>query len=84
MTAPLDLQLAALRPALLRFATLQLRNESMAEDVVQDALMAVLEKPERFAGQSSLRTYVTGIMKYKIIDVLRASKRTRQIETADD
>jgi len=84
MTAALDLQLAALRPALLRFATLQLRNESMAEDVVQDALMAVLEKPERFAGQSSLRTYVTGIMKYKIIDVLRASKRTRQIETTDD
>jgi RNA polymerase sigma-70 factor (ECF subfamily) len=84
LAATLHLQLAELRPALLRFATLQLRNESMAEDVVQEALIAVLEKPERFAGQSSLRTYVTGIMKYKIIDVLRASRRTRQIETDDD
>ena len=63
---------------------LQLRNEAQAEDVVQDTLIAILEKPERFAGQSSLRTYVTAIMKHKIIDVLRAAKRTRQIETYDD
>jgi RNA polymerase sigma-70 factor (ECF subfamily) len=84
MTATLHQQLEALRPALLRFAILQLRNETLAEDVVQDALIAVLEKPERFAGQSSLRTYVTGIMKHKIIDALRATSRERQIETQDD
>lgn len=64
MTTSSDLhrELESLRPALVRFAVLQLRNDSLAEDVVQDALMAVLEKPERFAGQSSLRTYVTGIL----------------------
>ncbi|HSY29080.1 MAG TPA: sigma-70 family RNA polymerase sigma factor, partial [Burkholderiaceae bacterium] len=32
----------------------------------------------------SLRTYLTGILKHKIIDVMRASKRVRQIETAED
>ncbi len=80
MSDALHLQLNALRPALLRFALLQLRNDAVAEDVVQDTLIAVLEKPERFAGQSSLRTYVTGIMKHKIIDAIRASKRTAQIE----
>ena len=84
MIADLHRQLELLRPVLLRFAALQLRNDAQAEDVVQDSLIAVLEKPERFAGQSSLRTYVTGIMKHKIIDVLRASGRTRQIETFDD
>jgi len=84
MTASLHKQLEAMRPALMRFAILQLRNETMAEDVVQDALIAVLEKPERFAGQSSLRTYVTGILKYKIVDALRASNRERQIETQED
>jgi RNA polymerase sigma-70 factor (ECF subfamily) len=84
MTDSLHAQLNALRPALLRFAMLQLRNDAAAEDVVQDTLIAVLEKPERFAGQSSLRTYVTGIMKHKIIDVMRASKRMRQIETMED
>ena len=76
-------QLEALRPALLRFALLQLRNESVAEDVVQDTLIAVLEKPDGFAGQSSLRTYVIGILKHKIIDTLRHSQRYRQIEVED-
>ena len=84
MIDDLPRQLEALRPALLRFAMLQLRNEAQAEDVVQDTLIAMLEKPERFAGQSSLRTYVTAILKHKIIDVMRASKRTRQIEVHDD
>ncbi len=83
-SATLHGQLEALRPQLLRFAQLQLRDASLAEDAVQDALMAVLEKPDRFAGQSSLRTYVTGILKFKIIDNLRAATRERQIVTCDD
>jgi RNA polymerase sigma-70 factor (ECF subfamily) len=85
-SSPLTLhrQLEVMRPLLVRFAQLQLRNQALAEDAVQDALIAVLEKPERFAGQSSLRTYVTGILKFKIIDCLRASGRERQIETCDD
>lgn len=84
MSDDLPLQLEALRPVLLRFAMLQLRNDAQAEDVVQDTLIAILEKPDRFAGQSTLRTYVTAIMKHKIIDVMRASKRTRQIDVYDD
>ena len=83
-TTSLHRQLEAMRPQLVRFAQLQLRNEALAEDAVQDALIAVLEKPERFGGQSSLRTYVTGILKFKIIDNLRAATRERQIECADD
>lgn len=77
-------QLEVMRPLLVRFAQLQIRNQALAEDAVQDALIAVLEKPERFNGQSSLRTYVTGILKFKIIDCLRASSRERQIDTAED
>lgn len=81
--ARLHRELEALRPALVRFAVLQLRNDALAEDVVQDTLIAVLEKPDRFAGQSSLRTYVTGILKHKIIDVLRTSSRECRIEAED-
>ncbi|MBI1890290.1 MAG: sigma-70 family RNA polymerase sigma factor [Burkholderiales bacterium] len=76
-------QLESLRPALLRFALLQLRNESLAEDVVQDTLIAVLEKPDGFAGQSTLRTYVIGIMKHKIVDLLRSSQRWRQLDVGE-
>jgi RNA polymerase sigma-70 factor (ECF subfamily) len=77
-------QLEAMRPQLMRFAQLQLRNEALAEDAVQDALMAVLEKPDSFRGQSSLRTYVTGILKFKLIDTLRAASRERPFERDDD
>ena len=85
MTATLTLhaQLEALRPQLVRFALLQLRNEALAEDAVQDALMAVLEKPDSFRSESSLRTYVTGILKFKIIDNLRLASRERQIDSTD-
>lgn len=83
-SSDLHRQLETLRPVLLRFALLQLRNESQAEDVVQDALIAVLEKPDSFAGQSSLKTYVIGIMKHKIIDLLRSGQRIKQLEVADD
>lgn len=72
-----------MRPALVRFALLQLRNATQAEDTVQDALIAVLEKPGNFTGQSSLRTYVTGILKHKIIDALRAASRERPLDTQD-
>lgn len=84
MLTPITEQLESLRPVLLRFARLQLRNDAMADDVVQEALMAVLEKPDSYAGQSSLRTYVIGIMKHKIVDVLRHARRTRQFDDSDD
>jgi RNA polymerase sigma-70 factor (ECF subfamily) len=44
----------------------------------------VLEKPDSFRGQSSLRTYVTGILKFKIIDGLRVASRERQFDSAGD
>lgn len=82
--AALSRQLEAMRPLLIRFAELQLRNQALAEDAVQDALLAVLEQPQRFAGRSTLRTYVIGILKFKIIDNLRRSTRERQIEAYDE
>lgn len=71
----LHTELDRMRPYLLRFARLQVKDDGLAEDAVQDALIAVLEKPENFSGRSSLRTYVVGILKYKIIDLLRSAKR---------
>jgi RNA polymerase sigma-70 factor (ECF subfamily) len=76
----LGADLAALRVQLIRFARLQLRNDEWAEDAVSDTIMAVLEKPHAFQQQSSLKTYVTGILKHKIIDQLRARRREIQID----
>ena len=80
----LESELAALHKPLLRFAQLQLRNDSLAEDVVSETFLALLEKPDDFEGRSSLRTYATGILKFKIIDVLRKRGREVHIEPLDD
>ena len=80
----LESQLAALHPPLLRYAQLQLRNDGLAEDVVSETLLAILEKPEAFEGRSSLRTYATGILKFKIVDVIRRKGREVHIEPLDD
>ena len=56
----------------------------MAEDVVSEALLAILEKPDNFEGRSSLRTYATGILKFKIIDGIRLRGREAHIEPLDE
>jgi RNA polymerase sigma-70 factor (ECF subfamily) len=80
----LESDLAALHQPLLRFAQMQLRNDSMAEDVVSETFLAILEKPGSFEGRSTLRTYATGILKFKIIDVLRKRGREVHIEPLED
>jgi RNA polymerase sigma-70 factor, ECF subfamily len=72
--------LGRLRPSLLKIARLQLRNDTWAEDVVSETLLAALEGTQRFAGQSQLKTWVVGILKHKIIDCFRKSGREVSIE----
>ena len=64
------------RPYLLRVAMLQLRNNEVAEDVVQDTLVAALQGSSGFSGRSTIKTWLTGILKHKIVDVIR--KKTRE------
>jgi RNA polymerase sigma-70 factor (ECF subfamily) len=80
----IETELARLHQPLLRFAMMQLRNESIAEDVVSETFLAILEKPDSFEGRSSLRTYATGILKFKIIDVIRKRGREVHIEPLDE
>jgi len=63
------------RDDLVRFANLQLRDPSQAEDVVQEALLAATQGSERFEGRSSLKTWVFSILKHKIIDAMRSGRR---------
>ncbi|MDP1538312.1 MAG: sigma-70 family RNA polymerase sigma factor [Burkholderiales bacterium] len=71
------------RSYLLRYARLQLRDPA-AEDVVQETLLAAIEGAARFSGKSSLRTWLTGILKHKIIDHLRRTGREQPLTGADD
>ena len=77
-------QIQLLQPQLLRYARTQLRNEAWAEDAVSETVVAALEKPQAFAGQSQLKTWLVGILKHKVIDQLRRHKREATVLSEDD
>jgi len=63
------------RGYLMRVARLQLRDTALAEDVVQDTLAAALTAQAGFTGKSSVKTWLTGILKHKIVDAIRRKQR---------
>jgi RNA polymerase sigma-70 factor (ECF subfamily) len=54
--------------ALIRMAMGHVADREVAEEVVQDTWMAVIEGLDRFQGRSSLRTWIFGIMIHKAKD----------------
>ena len=71
------------RSYLVRYAILQLRDPHLAEDVVQETLVAAIENRSKFSAQSSLRTWLVGILKHKILDLMRRQAREPQLNVAD-
>ena len=78
-------QLVSHHDSLLRFAHLQLRNAAWAEDAVSETMLAALAKPQAFQSRSQLKTWLIGILKHKIIDMLRLHGReiSHSMETDD-
>ena len=72
------------RTYLLRYASLQLRDRHAAEDAVQETLLAALAGESGFAGRSNLRTWLTGILKHKIVDAIRRASRDGAAPDPDD
>jgi|CXWL01.1.fsa_nt_gi RNA polymerase sigma-70 factor (ECF subfamily) len=68
--------------ALFRFAFVRVRDEAAAEDLVQDTLLSAIQSIEKFDGASSVRTWLVGILKHKIIDHYR--KNSRHIQLAEE
>jgi RNA polymerase sigma-70 factor (ECF subfamily) len=72
---------------LYRYAVVRLHNEDAAQDLVQETFLAALRSRERFAGKSSPRTWLIGILKHKLIDHIRKASREKpatDLELDDD
>lgn len=78
---PSDLN--AHRAAMLRFARRKIRDADLAEDAVQDALLAALASGDSFKGESALRTWLIGILNHKIQDTFRRELRYVRQEAND-
>jgi RNA polymerase sigma-70 factor (ECF subfamily) len=70
--------------ALYRFALVRVRDSAVAEDLVQDTLLAALRAHERFAGQSSELTWLIAILKNKIVDHYRRHVREAPLPDSED
>jgi RNA polymerase sigma-70 factor (ECF subfamily) len=60
---------------LLRYARTRVRDEQLAQEAVQETLLAALESLESFNGRATLRTWLTGILLHKIHDGFRRGVR---------
>jgi len=61
--------------ALYHYALSRVRDAVVAEDLVQEALLAALKGKDRYQGRSTERTWLVGILKNKVLDHFRAEKR---------
>lgn len=74
-------RLGALHRDMLRFARLQLRDAELAEDAVQEAIEAALVNAASYGGNASLKTWVFGILRNKIVDILRRGSRSPMLSS---
>ena len=71
--------LTEIRRDMLKFASLQLRDDSLAEDVVQEALMGAMANAKDFLEKSALKTWVFAILRNKIVDQIQQKSRTTNV-----
>ena len=71
MTDPRFADIESHRPYLLRYALSQLRDGQLAEEAVQETLVSALESVGTFGGKSTLRTWLTSILRFKVVDLQR-------------
>ncbi len=72
------------RSYLLRFARRRLRDPAQAEDAVQDVFEAVLSGRAAFAGRAALRSWLTAVLKNKIVDLVRRHAGFESLDGGDD
>ena len=72
------------RAYLLRFALRKLRDPALAEDAVHDVFEAILSGRAAFGGRAALRSWLTAVLKNKIVDVLRRTPRHASLDDDDD
>lgn len=65
---------------LFRYAVARVRDKSVAEDLVQETLLAAIGAADRFKGDSTEQTWLIGILRHKVLDYLRSLSRERDIQ----
>ena len=72
------------RAHLVQFARRRLMDPSLAEDLVHDVFEAVVSGRAAYAGRSALRSWLVGILKHKIVDLVRQRSGHDSLDVGDD
>lgn len=65
---------------LYRLALRHARDAHRAEELVQETLLAALQARDGFRGESTVRTWLVGILRHKMIDEIRRRDRLTEID----
>ncbi len=76
--------LAAQRSYLVQFARRRLMDPALAEDLVHDVFEAVASGRAAFGGRAALRSWLVGILKHKIVDLVRQRSGHDSLDADDD
>ena len=76
--------MVAHRDYLVRFAQRKLQDPALAEDAVHDVFEAVISGRALFGGRAALRSWLTAILKNKIVDLIRQRARYDSTDATSD
>lgn len=62
------------------YALMRVGKKELAEDMVQETLLAALQSWQSFAGDSSERTWLIGILRHKILNFFRHNKGYEDVD----
>lgn len=68
------------RAYLYHFALKHVRDAHLADDLVQETLLAALQSTSDYAARSTYRVWLTGILKHKMLDAFRDRGRYLRLE----
>ncbi len=69
---------------LYRYALMRVRDTAVAEDLLQETLLAAIGSYQNHEGRSSERTWLVGIIRHKVVDYFRRLARTPEFQMAEE
>lgn len=81
----LDLEQLVLEHAdyLFQYALRHFPQKDTAQELVQETFLAAIESAENFRGEAAPRTWLTSILRFKIIDQIRRQTRDKVLPSAE-
>mgnify|MGYP001405737074 CR=1 FL=1 len=69
---------------LVRFATFRVKNQEIAEDLVQDTFLSAFKSYDSYKGEASVKTWLFAILKNKIFDYYKKDLKKSEITDCID